>query len=86
MLIKRYMLRAACGHHQTAVLISFMHITSVITCKIYFISIEHKCLVVSVFEYVLCLFVLLLYVPVNSYGHGGRTVHLTTQLEQAVNH
>ena len=35
------------------------------------------------------LFVLLLYVPVNSYGHVGRSVNLTTlflgKLEQAVN-
>ena len=26
-----------------------------------------------------CLFVLLLYVPVNSYGHGERSVHLTNK-------
>ena len=36
-----------------------------------------------------CLFVLLCYGPVNSYGHGGRSVHLTTlfpgKLEQAIN-
>ena len=35
------------------------------------------------------LFVFLLYVPVNSYGHGGRSVHLTHfflgKFEQAVN-
>ena len=50
MLIKRYMLRAACGHHHNAVLICFMHITYFQTCKIYLISIEHKFPVISVFE------------------------------------
>ena len=60
------------------------------TCKIYFISIEHICPVITVFEYVLCFFVLLLYVPVNSYGHGGpasspKHTFFLDKLEQAVN-
>ena len=71
MLIKRYMLRAACGHHHTAVLICFMHITSVICLIFKHVSYEHKCLVISVFEYFLCLFVLLVYAPVDSIGGGG---------------
>ena len=29
---------------------------------------------------IVCLFVLLLYVPVNSYGHGGQSVDQTTLL------
>ena len=90
MLIKRYMLKAACGHHHTAVLICFMHITNNFqTCKIYFISIEHKCPVISVFEYFIA-FVLLVYVPVNNVGHGGtvsspKHTFFQGKLEQAVN-
>ena len=61
-----------------AVLICFMHITNFQTCKIHFISIEHKCPVISVFEYFLHLFVLLVYVQVNSFGNGG-TVSSPTQ-------
>ena len=85
------MLRAACGHHHTAVLICFMHKTNFQICKIHFISIEHKCPVISVFEYFLRLFVLLFYVLVNSFGNGGgRSVHqhntfFLGKLEQAVN-
>ena len=43
-------------------------------CKIFLISIEHKCPVNSVFEYFLCFFVSLVYVPVNSVGHEGWSV------------
>ena len=57
---------------QHVAVICFMHI--VLSCKIYFISIEQKCPVISVFEYFLLFFfcfVLVLYVQVNSYGHVG---------------